>query len=45
MSKLHDRAEIEQYTETKIISPYEETPKQLLNPALTPQIAHLGQKK
>ena len=39
-SKLHDKAEIEQYSEKKVISLYEETPKQFLNPTQTPKMAH-----
>ena len=39
-SKLHDRAEIEQNSEKKVFSLYEETPKQFLNPITTPKIAH-----
>ena len=39
-SKLHDRAEIEPNSEKKVISLYEETQKQFLNPFPTPKIAH-----
>ena len=39
-SKLQDRAEVEQYSEKKVINQYKETSKQFLSPTATPTIAH-----
>ena len=39
-SKLHDRAEIEQYSEKKVVSLYKKTPKHFFNPTPTPKVAH-----
>ena len=39
-SKLQDRAEIEQYSEKKVNSLYEMTPKQFLNCTPTPKIVN-----
>ena len=42
---LHDRRELEQNSENKVISLNKDTTQQLLNTTPAPKIAHKGQKK